>query len=234
MRRSLPALVLLLGLAAGVGTAQPPAAPAGPSDEGEAPGEPPSAALPPAASPVEPAPARRPVGAYAGVQPGGAQPPPAVDRLARRSARGPTQIVTWPGFAMLPDGSSRFFVQMTAPVTPTAEVQGSRLVVRLPRTRVHVRNSTRWLETRFFNTPVLRARLVRRGRDTALVLHLRAPTPHQVRRATGGGFHYVYVDFPAGSYVEAPAPPPAAATTPPPAADYPELENEVPPPVDPM
>lgn len=72
-------------------------------------------------------------------------------------------------------------------------------------TTIHLRNSGRWLETRFFNTPVVRARLERRRRDMALVLHVRpasqgvTPNVHS-EAAPGGGFHYIYIDFPPGEY----------------------------------
>ncbi|MCC6874880.1 MAG: hypothetical protein IT378_11295, partial [Sandaracinaceae bacterium] len=122
---------------------------------------------------TEPAAGARPVGSYDGVEPGEAQPPPAMNRLGRPRRRGrpvPAAILTWPGFQPLGDGGSRFFVQTTQPVATRVLVEDARVVVVFPRTTIHLRNSARWLETRFFSTPVLRARLERRGRDMALVL----------------------------------------------------------------
>lgn len=157
------------------------------------------------AEPTDPS-AGRPVGEYAGVEPGQAAPPPALDRAARRrQARPrPATIVTWPGFQPLPGGGSRFFVQKTDPVRPEVRLEQGRVVLLFRNTQVHLSNSTRWLETRFFDTPVVRARLERRGRDMAFVLYLRAPAEPSVSMepSPDGTFHYVYVDFPPGSYAE--------------------------------
>ena len=113
-------------------------------------------------------------------------------------------ILTWPGFSPLGDGGSRFFVQTTEPIMPEVRTEERRVVVVFPRTAIHLTNSRRWLETRFFNTPVLRARLERRRRDMALVMQLRGDFTVQPRVSTeaapGGNFHYVYIDFPAGDY----------------------------------
>lgn len=162
----------------------------------------------------------RPLGVYDGVEPGEAQPPPAYRRVVRReSARRPARILTWPGFAPLGDGSSRFFIQTTQPIAPELFVEEGRVVVLFRNTTIHVRNSGRWLETRFFNTPVMRARLERRRRDMALVLVLRANTAATPRIASeaapGGNFHYTYIDFPPGNYA------PVVAETPPRASTVP-------------
>jgi superfamily II DNA/RNA helicase len=76
------------------------------------------------------------------------------------------------------------------------------VVIVFPNTTIHLRNSARWLETRFFQTPVLRARLERRRREMALVLYMRSAATPQVSTdaAPGGTFHYVYIDFPPGDY----------------------------------
>jgi hypothetical protein len=159
-------------------------------------------ACPAVAQDAAPAPAPRPVGAYDGVEPGEAQPPPAYDRVVRRARGRRGVILTWPGFSPLGDGGSRFFVQTVQPMQPELRVEEGRVVVLFHDTTIHVRNSGRWLETRFFNTPVLRARLERRRRDMALVLHMRAAAVPRIssEAAPGGTFHYVYIDFPPGDY----------------------------------
>src|SRR5690606_37793750 len=130
---------------------------------------------------------------------GESEPPPAYRRVVRRRerARRPTTILTSPGFTPLGDGGSRFFVQTTDPIVPEVRVEEGRVVILFRHTTVHVRNSTRWLETRFFDTPVVRARLERRRRDMAFVLHMRAPAVPRVstEASPDGAFHYVYVDF---------------------------------------
>lgn len=192
---------------------------------------------------AEPAPAPRPVGVYAGVEPGEAQPPPAYRRVVRRQRRGGgSVIVTWPGFTPLAGGGSRFFVQTTEPRVPELRIEQGRIVVVFPDTQIHLRNSRRWLETRFFDTPVLRGRLERRGRDMALVLHLRPGVSVRPvltsEAAPGGSFFYVYVDFPPGDYLSAgqgqPAPPAAPGASVRPAEPPPAPAREVDPTLDAM
>ncbi len=163
---------------------------------------------------VAPAATPRPVGVYAGVEPGEAQPPPAYRRASRRARRGGRDVIlTWPGFTPLGDGGSRFFVQTTQAQVPELRVEEGRVVLLFRNCGIHVRNSARWLETRFFNTPVLRARLERRRRDMALVLQMRPGVTAQPRVTTaaapGGNFHYVYVDFSPGDYAPVITPAPA-------------------------
>jgi hypothetical protein len=145
-----------------------------------------------------------PVGTYAGVEPGDGAPPPAVARIAnrRRQRPQPTSVITWPGFSPLANGGSRFFVQTSDAVMPQVSVEQGRVVLLFRNTRTHLENSSRWLETAFFNTPVARARIERRGRNLAFVLHLRAAAAPQVSVEPGpsGAFHYVYIDFAPGNY----------------------------------
>ena len=164
-------------------------------------------------------PSPRPVGVYAGVEPGEAVPPPAYRRVVRRQQRRRAQILTWPGFSPLGDGSSRFFVQTTEPVTAEIRLEAGRVVVLFPRTSIHLTNSRRWLETRYFNTPVVRARLERRrGGAMALVMVLRAGlsvTPRVTSEvAPGGTFHYTYIDFQPGDYAPVVNPPSNASVRP--------------------
>lgn len=161
-------------------------------------------ACPAAAQDAAPAIAPRPVGVYDGVEPGEAQPPPAYDRVIHRTRARARRgvILTWPGFSPLGDGGSRFFVQTVQPTQPEMRVEEGRVVILFHDTTIHLRNSGRWLETRFFNTPVLRARLERRRRDMALVLTMRASAVPRIssEAAPGGNFYYVYIDFPPGDY----------------------------------
>lgn len=139
---------------------------------------------------------------YEGVVPGAGQPPP----RASAARRGDAPVVTWPGFQMLPDGRSRFFVQSTAPLRHDVEASAGRVVVLLRSARLHLRTNRLPLETRWFDTPVERARLVRRGRDLALVMELRgAATPSVRTQASPDGYHFLFVEFPDGDWVAAPA-----------------------------
>jgi len=107
---------------------------------------------------------------------------------------------------MEPDGSSRCFVHLSAAVAATSNASHRRFEVTLPGAVVLVRNHLHVLETQFFNTPMVRAKLERRGRGTLVfVIELRAdvtPTMH-VDPDPAGGVNVV-VDLPAGRYVEGP------------------------------
>jgi hypothetical protein len=79
-------------------------------------------------------------------------------------------------------------------------------------TTVHLANSRRWLETQYFETPVVRARLERRRHDMVLVMELRAAvTPTLSTGPDPAGFTFTYIDFAGGHYLPdtpPPAPPP--------------------------
>ena len=139
----------------------------------------------------------REVGAYAGVRPGEVNPPPREKAAKALASRGPISVLTWPGFQITPSGS-RFFLQTTsAPMTETKASEG-RYEIILKNARTHVRNTRRWLDTRFFPTPVRRARVERRGRrDLAFVFELKGASAPSVSSGTGpDGYTYLYVDWP--------------------------------------
>lgn len=149
----------------------------------------------------EPSAANRPVqinppGSYEGVKPGGNQPPP-VPAVPNAT---PTQI-TWPGFQMRPDGSSRVFLQSTSPLNHSASKQGNLLVLDLGEAKVSGETNRFALYTRFFNTPVVRAQL-KPGKRVVLELELRAGVqPTISTEQAPSGFHFLYIDFPAGQYL---------------------------------
>ncbi len=142
--------------------------------------------------------ARR-VGEYAGVRPGTANPPPRQRALQRARSRG--TVVTWPGFEER--GGGRFFLQTTGTISTEVQTSPGKVEVILRGARTHVRNTRRWLHTRFFNTPVRRARIERRGRrDLAFVFEMRQDVRPNVTTGPGeGGYQYLFVDFPAGDYL---------------------------------
>jgi hypothetical protein len=160
----------------------------------------------------------RSVGEYAGVTPGTGNPPPRAGAVVR--AR-PAKLLTWPGFQATAGGGSRFFLQVSGPVQIETRSSQGRFELVLKNTRAHLRNTFRPLDTRFFQTPVNRAKVERRRRDLAVVFELRGEATPNVSQGVGeGGFHFVYVDFPAGQWGAAEP----VATTPTPPAD-----DEVPP-----
>ena len=101
---------------------------------------------------------------YGGVTPGVSHPPPRAGHLAaRRGAHPRAEIITWPGFQPLSGGASRFFVETTGPVTTEIHMSEGRVEIIFHEATVHLSNSRRWLETQFFETPVVRARLEQLG-----------------------------------------------------------------------
>jgi hypothetical protein len=161
-----------------------------------------------------------PRGTYAGVKPGGNEPP----AVAATPSSTPA-LVTWPGFQMRPDGSSRVFLQSTAPITVTPSQQGNLLRLDLGEIRVSGETNQFALVTRFFDTPVTRVQL-KGGKRTVLEIELRAaaqPTISSERAQSG--FHFTYIDFPKGSYLTKAAP---AAGSPAAAAPAPAAQPKVP------
>lgn len=101
---------------------------------------------------------------------------------------------------MREDGGSRFFVQTSAAVTASVSTSDGRVEIVFPNTTIHVSNSRRFLETAFFETPVVRAHLERRRNDMVLVMQMRANVVPQISSAAESGFFFTYIDFPAGQY----------------------------------
>ena len=143
------------------------------------------AAPPPAATESASA---RPVFA---VVPGGAASP-----LAAGPKGGPPRLV-WTGFQVTHEGS-RVFVQTTGQVE--LEVGGGTgkagVTVTLRNCRIHMRNNSRTLDTRFFASPVQQIAVHQRHRDVQLDIALRQPakpTPHQ--EDGPDGTHFWVIDF---------------------------------------
>jgi hypothetical protein len=154
-----------------------------------------------------------PLSEYGGVAPGRPNPPPAMGRVTGRRGRAArATVVTWPGFQMLPGGGSRFFVQTSATVSPTLNTSDGRVEIVFPNTAIHLGNSRRYLETAYFETPVVRAHLERRRNDMVLVMQMRANVVPQISSGAEGTFFFTYIDFAAGQYRPAemgPVQPPA-------------------------
>jgi hypothetical protein len=163
-----------------------------------------------------------PRGTYAGVKAGGDQKPEI--NVDAKPGTTPAQI-TWPGFQMQPDGSSRVFVQSTAPLNSQAAMTSStQLVVDLGDAKVAGPNNRRPLDTSFFNTPVTRVTFKSAQKRIILELTLRAPVqPRITSDQAKSGFYFVYIDFPPGKYVQAPMA--AEAPPPPPVTDGASLDD---------
>jgi hypothetical protein len=149
---------------------------------------------------------------YEGVVPGSGHPPPRAAAVQRRERSDGAAILSWLGFQPLAGGRSRFFLQLSRDAPYQGRSSPGRYELLLRNTRAHLRNTLRPLETRFFDTPVVRADAARRGRDMVVVFELRADVAPSLSVGEGqNGYRFVYVDWPAGDY----APPPSAAEPPP-------------------
>jgi hypothetical protein len=163
-----------------------------------------------------------PPGTYAGVKPGGAAPP---GNLAKPGSR-PVEI-TWPGFQMQPDGSSRVFLQTTVPVDARPTMAGNKVIVDLGNALIVVGTNRFPLFTQYFNTPVTRVEIKRARKHTTLEITLRAPIePRVSSEQAPSGFHFLYLDFPAGDYAPKTAPiETSAAPLPPPKPEGADYDN---------
>jgi hypothetical protein len=137
-----------------------------------------------------------PRGTYCGVKAGGDETP------AIHAKPGSTPpAITWPGFQMMPDGSSRVFVQITTQVDVSAALVNGKVVVDFGNVSIAGRNNRRPMITKFFNTPVTAVEVKRAQKRTTLILSMRAPVePRVSHEQVKSGFHFVYIDFPPGTY----------------------------------
>ncbi|MCC6556810.1 MAG: hypothetical protein IT372_27965 [Polyangiaceae bacterium] len=215
VRPSSAALALLLGLASSIVLAQsPPAPPAAPAKEQPPAASATAAAAAPTATAAPAAPAAPAAAAGPAKQTGAAtaQAGPAKPAAqARPAAKGPGRkgrkikdlasklegpVATYPGFRMLPDGSSRVFVQVSPKVDVTESKAEGRLVYRMKGARA-IQTNQFALVTSFFPTPVGRVQLVDQGADLDLVIDLRIKTDSRHRVLETDSGIVVQVDFPA-------------------------------------
>src|SRR5206468_12121349 len=81
-------------------------------------------------------------------------------------------VATFPGFKMLPDGSSRVFVEVSRKIDVTEHKAEGRITYRLKGAAVPIRTNRLPIDTSFFPTPVGRIQLVEEGDDADLVIEL--------------------------------------------------------------
>jgi len=120
-------------------------------------------------------------------------------------ARSNAAVATFPGFRLLPDGSSRIYVELTRQVAVDERRGDGTLIYVIHDARVLARNNRNALITTHFATPVGRARLLSSGADVQLIIDLRknASATQKIVAAENGGAR-LEVDFPAGDYPPAP------------------------------
>jgi hypothetical protein len=149
--------------------------------------------------------APNPEGYYSGVSIEGNHVPP----FPARSLGGKPALLTWTGFERS-GGGSRVFFELSAEVTAKLDIRGATITLRLPNTKVNVRNNLRYLDLRWFRTPVRSVKVSRRGRDTVATIVLkREATPSLVVLEGKAGYRLLVIEF-AGTTeaVEAPIDPP--------------------------
>ncbi len=132
---------------------------------------------------------------YEGVTPGAEEAqnlPPKAEEIPEDA-----QMLTWPGFMMLKDGKSCFFVQTSKKVDVASRKSEGKFELVLRNTQVHLKNTFLPLETQFFKTPVLRATVERKGqKDVVMTLELREDATPVIEQKKGkDGFNYVFVTF---------------------------------------
>lgn len=131
---------------------------------------------------------------------------PARSGKARAPRKHAGPAVNMPGFATLPDGGSRLFVSLSAPVAVEEHKAQGVLTYVLKGAHVRVRNNTNALVTVHFDTPVSRARLVPHGKDLHFVIELRAAaTPTWKMTEAEDKSSVLVIDFPKGDYTAPPA-----------------------------
>ena len=137
--------------------------------------------------------------------PAATQPPqPMRQRSRKKAARKAVEaqilqggpVATFPGFRMLPDGSSRVFVQVSKKVDVSESKATGRVVYRMKGVQT-IQTNQYPLITGFFPTPVGKVQLVPQGGDLDMVIELRQPSDvkHRVMETERG--IVVQVDFPA-------------------------------------
>lgn len=145
-----------------------------------------------------------PRGVYGGVQPG-----VAVDKvykkrrpvLNRKRVSTKRPVVRWVGFQRN-SGNSRLFVQLSAATEYSQRLEGTTLIVSMPNARLGGSNARRPLDTRFFETPVLRAvaKPFRKRRARGVDLHITFKDPKDASEASAtvstgdDGFSYLFLD----------------------------------------
>ena len=110
-------------------------------------------------------------------------------------------LTSFVGFRTLDDGSTRVYVDVAQTVPVDEKRDTGVLHYQLKGARVASRNSTNWLVTTHWNTPVKRARLVPNDGGVELVIELRAETTPTQRLVPGPhGGSTLQIDFPAGNF----------------------------------
>jgi len=133
-----------------------------------------------------------------------AQPPP------------PSPTALMAGFEMMPDGSTRLFVELSKAAAFDVKPARGSVTYVIKEAHIDRRNNQNPLVTVHFNTPVTSARLAPHGRDLWFIVDLRANVqPAATMEPTKEGGAALRVIFPKGDYLpshpEGSAPPATGA-----------------------
>lgn len=143
--------------------------------------------------------APNPDGYYSGVSIEGNHVPPfPASRMGTKPAS-----MTWTGFERVGEGS-RVFFEVSADVATKLDVKGGVITLRLHHTRINVRNNARFLDLRYFRTPVRSVKVSRRGKDAVATIVLkRAAEPKLSWIAGKAGYRLLVVEFAGGEASDA-------------------------------
>lgn len=135
--------------------------------------------------------APNPVGFYSGVSVQGNHVPP----FPAKHVGAPPAVMTWTGFERAPEGS-RVFFELSAEAAYEVATDGLTLRVRMRNTKVNVRNNMRYLDLRYFKTPVRTVKVTRKGRDTVATVVLERDAVPTVQIIDGkAGYKLLVLQF---------------------------------------
>jgi hypothetical protein len=80
--------------------------------------------------------------------------------------------LTWTGFERT-QGGSRVFFEVSADVATKVTVEGTTVTLRILNTHLNVRNNARYLDLRYFRTPVRTVKLRKKGKDLVATITLK-------------------------------------------------------------
>jgi hypothetical protein len=132
---------------------------------------------------------------------------------AKKAEKVPRPQVTFTGFHVFADGSSRIWVRLTRAVNVEEHASKGKVTFVLKGAKVPGRNNKNPLITSHFSSSVMSARLLATKHDAELVINLKqdvAPKHRVVARPDGSTS--VQIDFPAPSDTPAPSDPPPPAS----------------------
>ncbi len=143
------------------------------------------------------APAFTLVQSYHGTTPGTGNNLPKVEELKGKDG----SWITWPGFMMKTDGSSRIFLQTTSPLEYLQKTKNKIVTLTFKDTSIYLSNNQNPLVTLHFNTPLRKAHLKRSKKNAELVMEMKVDAPISIMQVSiEDGYSYLFIDFPTGQY----------------------------------